>query len=77
DELYQTVFIRPYNALADFLATFDRDAVDGFGRSLARFFGRLGEAVRFTQTGQLNWNVAGIVGGLAIILIIVVIGRAA
>jgi NADH-quinone oxidoreductase subunit L len=32
------------------------------------------EALRATQTGQLNWNVAGIVGGLAIVLVILVWG---
>ncbi len=32
----------------------------------------LAEASRATQTGQLNWNVAGIVGGLVIVLSIIV-----
>jgi hypothetical protein len=29
------------------------------------------------QTGQLNWNVVGIVGGLILVLLIVLIGRGA
>jgi NADH-quinone oxidoreductase subunit L len=31
--------------------------------------------LRRTQTGQLNWNIAGIVGGLVLVLLILVIGR--
>jgi NADH-quinone oxidoreductase subunit L len=31
--------------------------------------------LRRTQTGQLNWNVVGIVGGLAMVLLILVIGK--
>jgi NADH-quinone oxidoreductase subunit L len=31
--------------------------------------------LRRTQTGQLNWNVIGIVGGLVIVLLVFVIGR--
>jgi NADH-quinone oxidoreductase subunit L len=75
DELYERVFVRPYNTLSRLIAGFDRDAVDGAGKGLARLTGRLAETVRLTQTGQLNWNVAGIIAGLAILLIIVAIGR--
>ena len=30
--------------------------------------------LRVTQTGHLNWNVVGIVGGLVIVLIILALG---
>ncbi len=52
-----------------------RFAADGFGfewinqRIVAATQGA-GEALRITQTGQLNWNVFGIVGALAIVLLI-------
>ncbi len=36
---------------------------------------RTAVALRRTQTGQLNWNVVGIVGGLAMVLLILMIGR--
>jgi NADH-quinone oxidoreductase subunit L len=33
-----------------------------------------GDALRTTQTGVLNWNVAGIIGGLILVLIILMVG---
>jgi len=33
-----------------------------------------GEALRVTQTGLLNWNVLGIVGGLVIVLAVLALG---
>ncbi|MBI5668586.1 MAG: NADH-quinone oxidoreductase subunit L [Chloroflexi bacterium] len=75
DELYERLFIGPYNTLSRLIATFDKTAVDGAGLALGRATERVAEAVRRTQTGQLNWNVAGIVAGLAILLLIVAIGR--
>lgn len=36
---------------------------------------RIAVVLRQTQTGQLNWNVVGIVGGLVMVLLILVIGR--
>jgi hypothetical protein len=33
-----------------------------------------GSALQLTQTGQLNWNVAGILGGVVLILLILVGG---
>ncbi len=77
DELYDRVIVRPYNTLARLITGFDRDAVDGAGRGLARATGRLAETVRLTQTGQLNLNIAGIVAAVAILLIIVALGRGA
>jgi hypothetical protein len=34
----------------------------------------LSTATSYSQTGQLNWNVAGIVGGLVVVLTILVWG---
>jgi hypothetical protein len=31
-------------------------------------------ALRTTQTGYLNWNVVGIVGGLLVVLVILALG---
>jgi NADH-quinone oxidoreductase subunit L len=49
-------------------------AVNGFGfewvnRHIADWVVRGASALRATQTGQLNWNVVGIVGGLVIVLV--------
>ena len=35
---------------------------------------RTASALQLTQTGQLNWNIAGILGGLVLILLILVRG---
>jgi NADH-quinone oxidoreductase subunit L len=35
---------------------------------------KLGEALRVTQTGWLNWNVFGILAGLVVVLIVVILG---
>lgn len=35
---------------------------------------RIAEAARTTQTGQLNWNAAGLVGGLVIVLTVLILG---
>lgn len=43
-------------------------------QQLVRLVQRLSAATSYTQTGQLNWNVAGIVGGLAVVLMILVWG---
>ncbi len=55
-------------------------AVDNFGfewinRTVVRVTQGSAEALRVTQTGVLNWNVAGIVGGLIIVLIVLAWGK--
>jgi NADH-quinone oxidoreductase subunit L len=53
-------------------------AVDfGFGwlnRAIVRGVRRVAEELSLTQTGQLNWNVLGIAGGLAIVLALLLWG---
>jgi hypothetical protein len=43
-------------------------------RQLIRLVQGIAAALCRTQTGQLNWNVAGIVGGLVVLLAILVWG---
>jgi NADH-quinone oxidoreductase subunit L len=55
------------------LAPFRRIAAGEFGfewlnRRVVHLVRNVAEAARATQTGQLNWNVVGIVGALAIVL---------
>jgi NADH-quinone oxidoreductase subunit L len=63
------------------------NALQGLGRLAADSFGfeainrhvvgdveMSAEALRVTQTGQLNWNVVGIVAGLIIVLTIMIVG---
>jgi NADH-quinone oxidoreductase subunit L len=56
-----------------------RLALDDFGferlnQLLIRLVQQLSTATSYSQTGQLNWNVAGIVGGLVVVLTILVWG---
>jgi NADH-quinone oxidoreductase subunit L len=60
---------RPLDKLAD--ASFGFEAIN---RVIVRATQGLGEALRFTQTGELAWNVMGIAAGLLIILAILAMG---
>ena len=44
-------------------------------QSIVKAFQSGAEALRVTQTGLLNWNVLGIVGGLVVVLLVLVLGR--
>ena len=62
------------------LQGFARMATDSFGfeainRGIVRVTQGTAEALRVTQTGLLNWNVAGIAIGLIVVLIVVAWGR--
>jgi NADH-quinone oxidoreductase subunit L len=61
--------VRPLDKLAD--ASFGFEAIN---RAIVRATQGLGEALRFTQTGELAWNVVGIAAGLLIILAILAMG---
>jgi NADH-quinone oxidoreductase subunit L len=66
--------------IANRLKWFARMATDSFGfewinRAIVRGTQGFAEALRVTQTGLLNWNVAGIVGGLVVVLIILAWGK--
>jgi NADH-quinone oxidoreductase subunit L len=59
---------------------FAQMARDSFGfeainRGVVRVTVQSAEVLRQTQTGLLNWNVAGIVGGLIVVLIVLAAGR--
>jgi NADH-quinone oxidoreductase subunit L len=44
-------------------------------RQVARLFDRTAAALQRTQTGQLNWNILGILAGLVILLLVLVRGH--
>ncbi|MHC1781542.1 MAG: NADH-quinone oxidoreductase subunit L [Anaerolineaceae bacterium] len=65
--------------LARTFSGFNSLAADSFGfeavnRLVVRATQCLGEWLRGAQTGRLNWNVLGIIGGLAVLLVILAIG---
>lgn len=48
---------------------------EALNRQVARATQRIAIELRRTQTGKLNWNMAGIVGGLVMVLLVVLIGK--
>ena len=65
--------------IANALQGLSKVAADSFGfewinRQVVAGTENSAEALRYTQTGQLNWNVVGIVAGLIIVLAIVIVG---
>ena len=73
DEGVQLLFVRPYRRLASFLAKVDDTVFLWLEQGVMRLADWGTAVLRMTQTGQLNWNVAGIVGGLILVLLVLVI----
>jgi NADH-quinone oxidoreductase subunit L len=61
--------IRPLDRMAE--ASFGFEAIN---RAIVSVTQGIGEALRFSQTGELAWNVVGIAFGLIIILAILILG---
>ncbi len=69
-----------FTVVSDRLQLIARAAAADFGfewlnRQIVWGAQRTAIALRRTQTGQLNWNVVGIVGGLVMVLLVLMIGR--
>jgi hypothetical protein len=75
DEGIQLLIVRPYRRLAIFLTQADDTVFLRLEQGIMRLIGWGTAFLRMTQTGQLNWNVAGIVGGLILVLLVLVIGE--
>ncbi|MCK6578345.1 MAG: NADH-quinone oxidoreductase subunit L [Anaerolineae bacterium] len=60
-----------YNRLTEALADADETLFEGLEHSTGSFVQGLAGASERTQTGQLNWNVVGIIGGLIVVFAIV------
>ena len=75
DEGIQLLIVRPYRRMAIFLTQADDTVFLWLEQGIMRLMGWGTAFLRMTQTGQLNWNVAGIVGGLILVLLVLVIGE--
>ena len=69
------------SGLANRLQPLARVATESFGfewinRMVVRATRSAAHALRVTQTGSINWNILGIVGGLAVVLAIIALGAA-
>ncbi len=58
-------------------ASAEKHIFEGVDRGAVALAEGAADKLRKTQTGQLNWNLAGVIGGLIIVLLIVIIGRGA
>jgi NADH:ubiquinone oxidoreductase subunit 5 (subunit L)/multisubunit Na+/H+ antiporter MnhA subunit len=58
-----TAFLRPLARIAE-----NRFGFEHLNQGVIRVAKAISSAIRLTQTGQLNWNLVGIVGGLGIVL---------
>jgi len=77
DAFYQRYIVNVFDSLGSRLARADRSVSGGVEGGLAHTLQRLGRAAARTQTGQLNWNAAGIALGFILVLLIVLAGRGA
>jgi NADH-quinone oxidoreductase subunit L len=74
DEGYQRVFVQGYRRLSVLVKWADRITFDGLEGGLNRLTALAASGLQVTQTGQLNWNMAGIVGGLIVVLVLLMVG---
>jgi NADH-quinone oxidoreductase subunit L len=58
-----TALLRPFARIAE-----NRFGFEHLNQGIIRIARSLSSAISLTQTGQLNWNIVGIVGGLGIVL---------
>jgi NADH-quinone oxidoreductase subunit L len=73
DDLYRATVVRGFSAVSRRLARADDILFYGLDSLLGRTTGRAATFAQRSQTGQLNWNVAGIVLGFAGILLFLVL----
>ncbi len=72
-------FRKPLGGIAEALRPVGDAAANDFGfeavnRQIVHWTKEAATALRATQTGYLNWNVVGIIGGLIAVLVILVLG---
>ena len=69
DDLYRTIFIRPYEALARILwERVDEGVIDDFLDRLAHILGRTGEGLGSWTTGRVSVYLLSLAAGLALIV---------
>ncbi|MCB8946054.1 MAG: NADH-quinone oxidoreductase subunit L, partial [Ardenticatenaceae bacterium] len=74
DEVYEVLVKRPYRQLSRLLSRHDEIDFAWIEGVLVKTVQGGSAVLRRTQTGQLNWNVVGIVVGLIVVLVLLGIG---
>ena len=73
DELYQTLFIGPFNHFSRQSGEFDRVGIDGMVNGISHLIRTMGNMVRSTQEGILRYYAVAMAVGAAVIILIVFI----
>ncbi|MBK8025288.1 MAG: NADH-quinone oxidoreductase subunit L [Chloroflexi bacterium] len=76
DDLVHRTVMRAFDLLGLRLARGDVSVFDGVDRFVVDGARRVAAASEKTQTGQLNWNMAGLLGGAIVVFAIVVVASA-
>ncbi len=77
NDLYNVMIINPFNWLTHKIAAADNAVFYGLDNIAVALANRASNEVRKLQTGQLNWNIAWIIAGLIVVMLLVIVGRAA
>jgi NADH-quinone oxidoreductase subunit L len=77
DALYRTLFVRPVQAGAELVRFLDREVVDTYVRGAGTLPRWLGNAVRLTQTGNVQTYLAALLAGSVVLAIAAVLVAAA
>jgi len=74
DEIYDWLIVRRYVALANFLVDVIDRRFNWMDEQITTSTQKVATILRTTQTGQLNWNMVGIIGGLVVVLTVLAWG---
>lgn len=75
DTFYNAFIVQPFKRLASRIAAADSTASYGLDRAVVNVANRLSSEAGKLQTGQLSWNIAWVMVGLIVVMLLVIIGR--
>ena len=73
DEIYDAVFVSPFNYVSGLSSDFDRSVIDRSLDGLSDFVRNISKRMSALQTGLLRYYVAAMVGGVIVIIVVLFI----
>ena len=73
DEIYEAVFVSPFNYISGLCSDFDRSVIDSSLDGLSNFTRNLSGRLSVLQTGLLRYYAAAMVGGAVVIIVLLII----
>lgn len=73
DEIYDAVFVSPFNYISGLSSDFDRSVIDGTLDGLSDFVRRVSRRLSTLQSGLLRYYAAAMVGGVIVIILLIFI----